>query len=124
MGNAGEVLKVGTLYNPSIKRLRESDAPTETDVLGSNPGPPHQRSEEMKVKCNKCGFVAEESEFPHGRDFFQNQFIRGCPKCDNHQSPGDASMRAFGGERPFVYIRDEQPDDLVSAVLHSGSEAS
>lgn len=62
-----------------------------------------------KVKCNKCEYVGDESEFPKGNDFFQNSYIRGCPKCDNRQNPGDASMRGFGGERPFVYVREAEP---------------
>jgi len=60
----------------------------------------------MKIKCNKCGHVGEESEFPKGRDFFQNAYIAGCAKCDNRQSPGDASMRMFGGKRPFERVTD------------------
>lgn len=79
---------------------------------------------EMKVKCNKCGYVGDESEFKKGRDFFQNKFIAGCPKCDNRQSPGDASMRAFGGERPFVFIREQEPADPMGKVFHRADEAS
>lgn len=78
----------------------------------------------MKVKCNKCNYVGEESEFPTGNDFFQKKFIRGCPKCDNRQSPGDASMRMFGGERPFAYVREEAPVPYIDKVLHNASEAS
>jgi len=78
-----------------------------------------------KIKCNKCGFVGEEKEFKTSRDFFQNQFISGCPKCDNRQSPGDASMRMFGGERPFEYIReDEKTDTALGKTLHQADEAS
>lgn len=55
----------------------------------------------MKIKCNKCGHVGELEEFPQGNDFFQNRYVAACPKCDNRQSPGDASMRMFGGKRPF-----------------------
>ena len=78
----------------------------------------------MNVKCNKCGYVGDEGEFKKGRDFFQNQFIAGCPKCDNWQSPGDASMRGFGGERPFAFIRKQEPDDPLGKVIHRADEAS
>jgi len=60
----------------------------------------------MKIKCNKCGHVGEEVEFPKGYDFFQKPYISGCPKCDNRQNPGDASMRMFGGRRPFERIEE------------------
>jgi hypothetical protein len=59
-----------------------------------------------------------------GRDFFQNPYIAGCPKCDNRQSPGDASMRAFGGSRPFEFVRDSEPTDALGATLHRAGEAS
>jgi NAD-dependent SIR2 family protein deacetylase len=80
----------------------------------------------QKVKCNKCGYIGDESEFPKGRDFFQNPFISSCPKCDNTQNPGDASMRMFGGERPFEYIRDKLPEsaDALSKVLRAADDAS
>ena len=79
----------------------------------------------MKVKCNKCEYIGEENEFRKGRDFFQNLFIAGCPNCDNTQNPGDASMRMFEGmKRPFVYIRQDSPDDPVSKTKHNASEAS
>ena len=78
----------------------------------------------MKVKCNKCGHIGEEAEFPKGRDFFQNAFISGCLKCDNHQNPGDASMRMFGGERPFEYIRDDTPRTVFDKVMCDASECS
>lgn len=61
----------------------------------------------VKVKCNKCSYVADESEFPTGRDFFQHKFIASCPKCDNRDSPGAASMKMFGGDRPFEYVKDD-----------------
>jgi len=78
-----------------------------------------------KVKCNKCGFVGDESEFPKGHDFFQNSYIAGCPKCDNRQSPGGASMRGFGGERPFEYIREiPVTSDPLVVTLTRASEAS
>jgi hypothetical protein len=81
---------------------------------------------ERQVKCNKCGHVGPESEFPKGRDFFQNAFVRACPKdCGNTQSPGDAAMRAFGGERPFAYVTTtEEPKDPVAASLRRAEEAS
>ncbi len=79
----------------------------------------------MNVKCNKCGYTADEKEFPTGNDFFQNTYIRGCPNCDNSQNPGDASMRMFGGERPFVYVQQEEKiDDVVLEVLKRSEEAS
>jgi hypothetical protein len=78
----------------------------------------------MNVKCNKCGHVGLEDMFPKGRDFFQVPFIAACPKCDNRQSPGDASMRMFGGERPFAYVRESAPDDPFSEVMHNAEEAS
>ena len=79
----------------------------------------------MKVKCNKCEFVGDESEFPKGRDFFQNSYIAGCPQCDNRQSPGDASMQAFGGKRPFVYMREAiVTSDPLLVTLERASEAS
>lgn len=80
----------------------------------------------MRVKCNKCGYIGDESEFPNGRDFFQNGYIASCPKnCGNRQSPGDASFRAFGGERPFVYVRDGEPDGTpIGTVMHRAGEAS
>jgi len=67
----------------------------------------------MNIKCNQCGYVGPVSEFPMGHDFFQNKYIKACPKCDNHQSPGDASMRMFGGIRPFESI-DETPPIQVT----------
>jgi len=82
----------------------------------------------MKVKCNKCGYIGDESEFPKGRDFFQFSYISGCPKkCGNHQSAGDASMRMMPSDekRPFEYIRDDMKDNtLLGKVLHKASEAS
>lgn len=84
----------------------------------------------MKVKCNGCEHVGDESEFTKGRDFFQNDYIAGCPKCDNRQSPGDASMRAFGGDRPFVYVRPDEPEmdgsmeSALDTVIHRSKEAS
>jgi hypothetical protein len=78
----------------------------------------------MKVRCNKCSYVADEDEFPKGHDFFQNQYVASCPKCDNWQSPGDASMRGFGGKRPFEYVRGDSPEDPVGRVLHRSEEAS
>ena len=78
-----------------------------------------------QVKCNKCEHVGAEADFPKGFDFFQNQYIASCPKCDNRQSPGDASMRMFGGKRPFEYIRDApRQADPVARVMHNSAEAS
>jgi len=79
----------------------------------------------MKVRCNKCGYTDDEDTFPKGRDFFQNRYICGCPKCDNRQSPGGASMRMMGGERPFSYIRPGAASaDPLDTVLHRADEAS
>lgn len=78
----------------------------------------------MKVKCNKCKYVGEMQEFPIGNDFFQNVYIAGCPKCDNRQSPGDASMRMFGGKRPFEYVRENRAATVIEEVNHRASEAS
>ena len=78
-----------------------------------------------QVRCNKCGYTADEDEFPKGRDFLQNRYISGCPKCDNRQTPGGASMRGFGGERPFSYVRAEVAStDPLDVVLHRTGEAS
>lgn len=77
-----------------------------------------------QVKCNGCGYMGDEDGFKKGRDFFQNSFISGCPKCDNSQNEGDASMRMFGGERPFSYIRAEAPKDSLGKVLHDADDAS
>lgn len=82
-------------------------------------------TEERTVKCSKCGHLGPESGFRVGHDFFQNPYIAGCPKCDNRQSPGDASMRMFGGERPFVYVRQQPVDaDAASQVMRRAGEAS
>jgi len=76
------------------------------------------------VKCSRCQHAGDETEFPKGQDFFGNSYIAACPKCDNRQSPGDASMRMFGGERPFEYVRQSAPDDPLSKTLHRADEAS
>lgn len=76
----------------------------------------------MNIKCNKCGHVGPESEFQKGRDLFQNKYIAGCPKCDNRQSPGDASMRMFGGSRPFERAVEAPPikiTDRDSAIVET-----
>jgi len=81
----------------------------------------------MRIKCNECGHIGEESEFPTGRDFFQNAYVAACPKCDNRQNPGDATIRMVGGERPFAYIRDSEPsgkDGALDTVMHRSEEAS
>lgn len=85
-----------------------------------------------RVKCSKCEHIGPEDEFPKGHDFFQHKYIAECPKCDNRQSPGDASMRMFGGERPFVFVdrcaelevRGDRLADAVPAVVHRSKEAS
>ena len=78
------------------------------------------------IKCNKCGHIAPASDFPKGQDFFQREFISSCPKeCGNQQNPGDASMRMFGGERPFVFVQNTpEPEDAVGKVLHRAKEVS
>ena len=79
----------------------------------------------MLVKCNKCGYIGDESEFPKGRDFFQKTYIRCCAKrCGNIQSPGGASMRMLDNEHPFVYIREDVSVNADSIVLHRADEAS
>lgn len=78
----------------------------------------------MNVKCNKCGYVGSESEFPKGNDFLQQAYIAACPKCDNRQSPGDASMRMFGGQRPFEYVRTVVANTVSQQVEKQASEAS
>lgn len=81
----------------------------------------------MNVKCNRCGYVGDESEFPHGRDFFQNSYIRSCAnsECDNMQSPGGAAMRGFGGQRPFEFVREiMEAGDSIELVSARVSEAS
>lgn len=81
----------------------------------------------MKVKCNKCGHIGDESEFPKGRDFLQQNYIKACPKCDNFQTPGDASLRMMPHlkERPFIFIRPEAKDESqLGKTLHRSKEAS
>lgn len=89
--------------------------------------PVEKEGEQMakRVRCNKCGFVGADAEFRHGNDFFQNRYVSGCPKCDNRQSPGDAAMRAFGGERPFSFVDDDaEPSDPLEKVLRRSGAAS
>lgn len=82
----------------------------------------------MKVRCNKCGYIGNEEEFSKSTDFFQKSFIRKCakPKCDNFQTPGDASMRMMPGVKPpFEYIRPASKDkDSLAKTLHKAKEAS
>jgi hypothetical protein len=79
----------------------------------------------MQVKCMKCGHVGDESTFPKGRDFCQKSYVAACPKCDNRQSPGDASTRMFGGPRPFEYVRQSPTTgDTIATVFHQAGEAS
>jgi len=88
----------------------------------------------MRVKCNKCGHVAEEADFPKGRDFCGTPYVKACPKCDNATTPGDASMRMFdrfGKPAPFVYVdrprRIKDGDkwgDAVKETLDRAGEAS
>jgi len=82
-------------------------------------------AEERKVKCSKCGHVDVASAFPKGRDLCQITYIASCPKmCGNTQGPGGASMRMFGGERPFTFVENSEPDDPLAATLHRAGEAS
>lgn len=81
----------------------------------------------MLVKCVKCGHTAPYSEWPKGRDFFQNSYVARClnPDCDNRQNPGDASMRMMPGmEAPFVRVREDAPSDPLAATLHRANEVS
>ena len=79
----------------------------------------------MKVKCNKCGHIGDAKDFPKSRDLFQRIFISSCPKkCGNTQNPGDASMRMFGGNRPFETLRPDAPDDPIGKTLHNAGEIS
>ena len=81
----------------------------------------------MKVKCNKCGYIGDESEFPKGRDFCQKLFIKSCPKdCGNFQTPGDASMRMFQGvKHPFEFVRPGPADkSALGRTMHKAKEAS
>lgn len=83
---------------------------------------------ERQIKCNKCGYIGDESEFPTGRDFFQNSFISHYPRtdCTNRQNPGDASMRMMPGvKHPFTYLRKPTTTlDPLAKTLHNASEAS
>jgi hypothetical protein len=78
----------------------------------------------MNVKCNKYGHIGDEESFPHGRDFFQERYVSSCPKCDNRQDPGSASMRAFGSPRPFEYVREFWIGTVQGKITHNASEAS
>ena len=78
----------------------------------------------MDIKCNKCGHIAPSSDFPKDRDFFQKEFIAARPKCGNRQNPGDASMRMFGGDRPFEGVRPDASRTILDKVLHQAGEAS
>lgn len=73
------------------------------------------------IKCNKCGYIGEDKEFPIGHDFFQCSYVSGCPKCDNQQNPGDASMRIFGGKRPFERVETMpiKVTDLETAIMET-----
>jgi hypothetical protein len=82
-------------------------------------------NEQIFIRCNKCGFEGPQSEFRMGSDFFGKPFVSGCPECENRQNPGDASMRMFGGERPFSAIRPGPASDSpLTTVLHSAEDAS
>ena len=80
----------------------------------------------MNVKCNKCEYEGNESEFPKGRDFTQKEYISSCPKCDNRQNPGDASMRMFYSdkERPFIYVNSNEIEDALLETLRRSNQAS
>lgn len=78
------------------------------------------------VRCSRCGHVGPLSTFPQGRDFFQHAYVSACPKaCGNAQTPGDASMRGFGGARPFVFVEAPPPsDDPLTEVMRRQRGAS
>ena len=85
-----------------------------------------------QVRCNKCDYIGNEDEFPTGRDLFQKPYIASCPKkCGNRQNPGDASMRMFDNERPFSFVRGDEPEitgnkteNALPTVIHRATEAS
>lgn len=81
-----------------------------------------------QVKCNKCGYIGDENEFPKGRDLFQKLFIQACAmdNCNNKQSLGDASLRMFPGiQHPFTYLRKPTTTlDPLAIVLHNAGKAS
>ncbi len=80
----------------------------------------------MQVKCNKCGYVGAKQTFILGRDMFQKEFVAGCPRCDNLQTPGGASMRMLpGSDHPFEYVRETPGGgDYIEQVKHDAGEAS
>jgi hypothetical protein len=81
----------------------------------------------LKVKCNKCDYIGDESEFPKGRDFLQKEFIKKCAnkKCDNFQTEGDASLRMFPNRKhPFEFIREEAKGTSLEKTIHHSKEAS
>lgn len=71
------------------------------------------------VTCNKCGYSGDISEFPEGRDFFQHPYVAGCPKCDNADTPGGASMRMFNGPKPFTIVRSGGKFDKPASAPES-----
>ena len=84
----------------------------------------------MKIKCNKCGYIGDISEFPKGNDFLQQTYIAACPKCDNRQSPGGASMRMFDNKRPFERVNEsaeikvtDKPSALAETVRRANQVA-
>ena len=79
-----------------------------------------------KIKCNKCGYIGDQSEFPKGLDFVQKEYIKSCSKCDNKQSPGDASMRMFysDNERPFIFVDSIEIKDPLLETLRRSEQAS
>lgn len=86
-----------------------------------------ERFKGKQVRCNKCGTVADALTFGIGYDFFQEPYIGSCANkdCDNRQSPGDASMRMFGGARPFEFISAAPPaQNVAEQVLRHANGAS
>lgn len=79
-----------------------------------------------RIRCNKCGFVGDKEDFRWGRDFLQNRYVAACSQCNNRQTPGNASMRMFGGERPFEFVREGLPKgaSAVEQVMRNADEAS
>ncbi len=81
-----------------------------------------------KIKCNKCGFIGDESEFTKDRDFLQREFISSCPKkCGNFQTPGEASLRMMPGKtHPFEFVREGPEPKLTipEKVIKDSNEAS
>ncbi len=70
-----------------------------------------------QVKCNRCGYIGDESEFPKGHDFLQNEYISKCAntECDNRQSPSEASTGVSGDDQPFEFIGEVASEEAAMA---------